>query len=60
MVAPSQQDPLVSSADVPLLYGALGAVFHLELLGPDDASRLDAVTDLVWDWFGDETARRVS
>ncbi len=54
MVAPSQQDPLVSSADVPLLYGALGAVFHLELLGPDDAPRLDAVTDLVWEWFGEQ------
>jgi hypothetical protein len=38
----------------PSAYGALGAVFHLELLSPADEERLDLVNDLVWSWFGGE------
>jgi hypothetical protein len=32
----------------------LGAVFHLELLEPDDEARLEQVTTQVADWFGDQ------
>jgi hypothetical protein len=46
-------DPIARNDDeTPVLYPALGAVFHLELLERDDEARLDAVNDLVWDWIG--------
>jgi hypothetical protein len=38
----------------PSLYGALGAIFHLELLDASDEERLDRASDLLWDWFGAE------
>jgi hypothetical protein len=46
-------NPLVSDDTRPLVYPALGAVFHLEVLEPADSARLEAVTELVWAWFGD-------
>jgi hypothetical protein len=48
-------DPLATNSDgVPLLYPALGAVLHLEPLGPEDEPRLEAVSEIVWNWFGSE------
>jgi Protein of unknown function (DUF3396) len=38
----------------PSVYGALGAIFHLEVLDASDEERLDRVSDLLWDWFGAE------
>ena len=45
-------EPLSVKADVPVLYGALGAILHLEPLRPEDADALSHVNELVWDWFG--------
>lgn len=48
-------DPIATfRGGVPALYGALGAVFHLERLEPSDEARLDRVSDLIWDWYGSE------
>jgi len=44
--------PLAEAGGVPKVYSALGAFFHLEPIEPDDEARLDRVTALVWDWFG--------
>lgn len=44
--------PLAARSGVAALYSVLSASFHLELLAPEDADRLAAVNDLVWDWIG--------
>lgn len=41
------------SNGTPVVYGALGAIFHLEPLDKDDEARFDEVNDLVWDWYGE-------
>lgn len=46
--------PLAISGGSPILFGALGAVFHLEELVPDDEERLERACDLLWSWFGAE------
>lgn len=47
--------PLATLSDgTPLLFPTLGAVFHLDALEPAHEAALDAVNDLVWDWFGDQ------
>ncbi|XXT18310.1 type VI immunity family protein [Sorangium sp. So ce429] len=45
--------PLAEKDGVPKVYSALGAFFHLEHLEPDDEARLDRVSALVDDWFGE-------
>ncbi|WP_437603813.1 type VI immunity family protein [Sorangium sp. So ce590] len=46
-------EPLARLANrTPIVYGALGAVLHLEPLAAEDEARLDAVNDMVWDWIG--------
>jgi Protein of unknown function (DUF3396) len=46
-------EPLALVGQRPVVYPALGAVLHLERMEPSDEARLEAVNDLVWDWFGD-------
>lgn len=46
--------PLVSSGKVPVLHGALGAVFHLEPLTATDEARIEAANQLILDWIGPE------
>jgi hypothetical protein len=46
--------PLALSAGEPAVYGALGAIFHLETLRPDDEARLEAATTLCEAWIGDQ------
>lgn len=41
-----------SRAGAPILYGALGAVFHLEALVAEDGERLARACDHVLDWLG--------
>ncbi|MFO0761958.1 MAG: DUF3396 domain-containing protein [Byssovorax sp.] len=46
-------EPLArANGRIPVLYSALGAVLHLEKLGPEDGERLDRACDLLWDWMG--------
>ncbi len=45
-------EPLGAIDDKAIVRGALGAIFHLEAIEPDDEDRLDRVNDLVWEWFG--------
>lgn len=47
-------DPLARSELRPVLYGALGAIFHLEHLGPEDEEPLEHVSDRIWEWIGPE------
>jgi hypothetical protein len=46
--------PIASSGRVPVLYGALGATFHLERLEPEDEARIEAANRIALDWFGSE------
>jgi hypothetical protein len=46
--------PLAAIGQNATLHRALGAVFHLELLEPDDEPRIEAANQAVWDWFGPE------
>lgn len=46
-------EPLARAAGAPALYSVLGAVFHLEILKPDDEPRLQDAVEIVRDWFGD-------
>lgn len=47
-------EPLAMSAGEPALYGVLGMVLHLEILRPDDEARLEAASQRILDWLGDE------
>ncbi|WP_437641898.1 type VI immunity family protein [Sorangium sp. So ce854] len=49
---PPDHAPLAARLGKPVLYAALGATFHLELLEPDDAGRLDELSAMVMDWIG--------
>ena len=40
----------------PVAFGALGAVFHLEVLSASDEERLTRALDRVWEWFGERLA----
>ena len=52
--APPGTPLLATAAGVPIVYPVLGAMFHLEALGPDDADALAATNAAVVDWFGPE------
>lgn len=55
MIAAPTVEPLAwYDAETPILYGALGAIFHLEVLAPEDEERLERACALIWDWFGPE------
>ncbi len=41
-----------SQAGAPILYGALGAMLHLEALVPEDGERLGRACDRIFDWIG--------
>jgi len=46
-------EPLATtSTGVPLLYPVLGAVLHLEPMALAHESALEAVNDMIWDWYG--------
>lgn len=45
-----------SEGGAPILYGVLGAIFHLESLLPEDAARIERANAMVFDWFGSELA----
>lgn len=55
MTAPSTPpgEPLARAAGAPALYSALGAIFHLEILEPDDEPRLERAVELAYGWFGE-------
>lgn len=48
--------PLAKFGSNPVLFGALGAVFHLELLEPEDEPRLDEANAIALDWLGPRMA----
>ena len=45
-------EPLARAAGAPAVYSVLGAVFHLELLTPDDEPRLAAAVEICERWIG--------
>lgn len=54
MTAPDLPEavPLARAVGSPALYSVLGAVFHLEILTPEDEDRLARAIDLAYAWIG--------